>query len=153
VPHCVSNLRTSPLCVHGARPSPSGALRLIPKDLPRDRPDAMQRAGGWTRKPRLARANRPTADACPFGDESTPMLRFRRMKTLQKSASVRANVHTSWLAASVNPQRHRVDRQTYNLPLGRTGRVAVSHGLGPCTRSYSSANRRRVAIRPAAPRR
>ncbi len=36
------------------------------------------------------------------------MLRFRRMKTLQKFASVRANVHNHF-----NHERHLVDRQTY----------------------------------------
>ncbi len=34
------------------------------------------------------------------------MLRFRRMKTLQKFASVHANVH-------FNQERHHVDRKTY----------------------------------------
>ena len=36
------------------------------------------------------------------------MLRFRRMKTLQKFASVHANVHNHF-----NQERHLVDRQTY----------------------------------------
>jgi putative transposase len=36
------------------------------------------------------------------------MLRFRRMKTLQKFASVHANVHNHF-----NLERHLVDRQTY----------------------------------------
>ena len=36
------------------------------------------------------------------------MLRFRRMKTLQKSASIQANVHNHF-----NQECHRVDRQTY----------------------------------------
>ena len=36
------------------------------------------------------------------------MLRFRRMKTLQKFASVHANVHNHF-----NSERHLVDRQTY----------------------------------------
>ena len=40
------------------------------------------------------------------------MLRFRQMKTLQKSASVHANVHHRF-----NQQRHLVERQT-----GRTRR-------------------------------
>ena len=37
------------------------------------------------------------------------MLRFRRMKSLQKFASVHANVHNHF-----NLERHLVDRQTYN---------------------------------------
>ena len=36
------------------------------------------------------------------------MLRFRRMKTLQKFSSVHANVHNHF-----NLERHLVDRQTY----------------------------------------
>ena len=36
------------------------------------------------------------------------MLRFRRMKTLQKFASVHANVHNHF-----NLERHLIDRQTY----------------------------------------
>ncbi len=36
------------------------------------------------------------------------MLRFRRMKTLQKFASGHANVHNHF-----NLERHSVDRQTY----------------------------------------
>ncbi len=38
------------------------------------------------------------------------MLRFRRMKTLQKFASVHANVHNHF-----NQERHLVDRRTYKL--------------------------------------
>ena len=36
------------------------------------------------------------------------MLRYRRMKSLQKFGSVHANVHSH-----VNLERHLVDRQTY----------------------------------------
>ena len=36
------------------------------------------------------------------------MLRFRRMKTLQKFASVHANVHNHF-----NLERHLIDRTTY----------------------------------------
>lgn len=36
------------------------------------------------------------------------MFRFRRMKTLQKFASVDANVHNHF-----NLERHLIDRQTY----------------------------------------
>ncbi len=38
------------------------------------------------------------------------MLRFRQMKSLQKLASVHANVHNRF-----NQERHLVDRQTYKL--------------------------------------
>ena len=40
--------------------------------------------------------------------ESERMLRFRRMKALQKFASVHANVHNHF-----NTERHLVDRTTY----------------------------------------
>ena len=38
------------------------------------------------------------------------MLRFRRMKSLQKFASVDASLHNHF-----NSERHLVDRQTYKL--------------------------------------
>ena len=38
------------------------------------------------------------------------MLRFRRMKSLQKFASVHAGLHNHF-----NSERHLVDRQTYKL--------------------------------------
>ena len=38
------------------------------------------------------------------------MLRFRRMKSLQKSASVHTNVQDY-----VNSERHLIDRQTYTV--------------------------------------
>ena len=44
----------------------------------------------------------------PFRRRERAMLRFRRMKTLQKFASVHANVHNYF-----NQERHLVDRQTY----------------------------------------
>ena len=43
-----------------------------------------------------------------FRRRERAMLRFRRMKTLQKFASVHANVHNHF-----NQERHLVDRQTY----------------------------------------
>ena len=44
----------------------------------------------------------------PFRRRERAMLRFRRMKTLQKYASVHANVHNHF-----NHERHIVDRQTF----------------------------------------
>ncbi len=41
-------------------------------------------------------------------DRPFAMLRFRRMKTLQKFASVHANIHNRF-----SLERHLVDRQTY----------------------------------------
>lgn len=43
-----------------------------------------------------------------FRRRERAMLRFRRMKTLQKFASVHANIHNHF-----NLQRHIVDRQTF----------------------------------------
>jgi putative transposase len=47
-----------------------------------------------------------TVDA-PLRRDRSAMLRFRRMKTLQKFAFVHATLHNDF-----NPQRHLVDRQT-----------------------------------------
>ena len=44
----------------------------------------------------------------PFRRRERAMLRFRQMKSLQKFASVHANVHNHF-----NQERHLVDRQTY----------------------------------------
>ena len=44
----------------------------------------------------------------PFRRLERAMLRFRQMKSLQKFASVHANVHNHF-----NSQRHLVDRHTY----------------------------------------
>ena len=53
--------------------------------------------------------------------------------TLQKFASVHANVHNHF-----NQERHLVDRQDLQgTTLGRIGRVAISHGLSPRIQSFS----------------
>ncbi len=52
--------------------------------------------------------NRAENSHLPFRRRERAMLRFRRMKTLQKFASVHANVHNHF-----NLERHLVDRQTY----------------------------------------
>ena len=44
----------------------------------------------------------------PFRRREQAMLRFRQMKSLQKFASVHANVHNHF-----NQERHLIDRQTY----------------------------------------
>jgi len=44
----------------------------------------------------------------PFRRRERAMLRFRQMESLQKFASVHANVHNHF-----NSQRHLVDRETY----------------------------------------
>jgi putative transposase len=52
--------------------------------------------------------NRVENSHLPFRRRERAMLRFRRMKTLQKFASVHANVHNHF-----NLERHLVDRKTY----------------------------------------
>ena len=54
--------------------------------------------------------NRVENSHLPFRRRERAMLRFRQMKTLQKFASVRANVSNHF-----NLERHLVDRQTYKL--------------------------------------
>ena len=52
--------------------------------------------------------NRVENSYLPFRRRERAMLRFRQMKSLQKFASVHANVHNHF-----NQERHLVDRQTY----------------------------------------
>ena len=52
--------------------------------------------------------NRSENSHLPFRRRERVMLRFRQMKSLQKFASVHANVHDHF-----NSERHLVDRQTY----------------------------------------
>ena len=62
-----------------------------------------QQIGRWAN-------NRVENSHLPFRRRERAMLRFRQMKTLQKFASVHANVHNHF-----NTQRHLVDRTTYKL--------------------------------------
>ncbi|WP_331711491.1 MULTISPECIES: DDE-type integrase/transposase/recombinase [Sphingomonas] len=52
--------------------------------------------------------NRIENSHLPFRQRDRAMLRFRQMKTLQKFASVHANVHNHF-----SLERHLVDRVTY----------------------------------------
>lgn len=54
--------------------------------------------------------NRAENSHLPFRRRERVMLRFRQMKSLQKFASVHANVHNHF-----NLDRHLVDRQTYKV--------------------------------------
>jgi len=54
--------------------------------------------------------NRVENSHLPFRRRERAMLRFRRMKTLQKFASVHANISNHFSA-----ERHLVDRQAYKL--------------------------------------
>ena len=60
-----------------------------------------QEVGRWAN-------NRVENSHLPFRRRERAMLRFRRMKSLQKFASVHANVHNHF-----NHERHIVDRQTF----------------------------------------
>src|SRR5665647_3499492 len=60
-----------------------------------------QKIGRWAN-------NRVENSHLPFRRRERAMLRFRQMKSLQKFASVHANVHNHF-----NLERHLVDRQTY----------------------------------------
>jgi putative transposase len=59
--------------------------------------------------------NRVENSHLPFRRRERAMLRFRKMKTLQKFASVHASVHNHF-----NRERHLVDRQTH-----KTGRAVA----------------------------
>ncbi|MBB3474311.1 transposase-like protein [Sphingomonas sp. BK345] len=60
-----------------------------------------QEVGRWAN-------NRVENSHLPFRRRERATLRFRQMRTLQKFASVHANVHNH-----INHERHLVDRQTY----------------------------------------
>jgi len=88
--------------------------------------------------------NRVENSHLPVRRRERAMLRFRRMKTLQKFASVHASFHNHF-----NQERHLVDRQTYKLD--RPGRLAGACQLGPCPQSQDPARWRRVRIGLTAP--
>ena len=71
---------------------------------------AAMKALGNAQKQETARwaNNRVENSHLPFRRKERAMLRFRQMKSLQKFASVHANVHNHF-----NLERHLVDRQTY----------------------------------------
>ncbi len=54
--------------------------------------------------------NRAENSHLPFRRRERAMQRFRQMKSLQKFASVHANLHSHF-----NSERHLVDRQTYKI--------------------------------------
>ena len=62
-----------------------------------------QEVGRWAN-------NRVENSHLPLRRRERAMLRFRRMKSLQKFASVHANVHNHFAS-----ERHLVDRQTYKI--------------------------------------
>ena len=100
----------------------SAALRFLRKTLKRhgqaesivtdglkSYPAAMRELGNLERQ-EMGRwlNNRAENSHLPFRRRERAMLRFRRMKSLQKFASVHANVHHHF-----NSERHLINRQTY----------------------------------------
>ena len=86
-----------------------GQADAIVTDGLRSYPAAMKELGNIDRRETGRwENNRAENSHLPFRRRERAMLRFRRMKTLQKFASVHANVTNHF-----NLERHLVDRQTY----------------------------------------
>lgn len=88
-----------------------GKAETIVTDGLRSYPAAMCELGNLDRR-EIGRweNNRVENSHLPFRRRERAMLRFRRMKTLQKFASVHASLHNHF-----NAERHLVDRQTFKL--------------------------------------
>lgn len=86
-----------------------GKAEAIVTDGLRSHPAAMRDLGIEDRR-EMGRwlNNRAENSHLPFRRRERAMLRFRQMKSLQKFASVHANVHNHF-----NSDRHLIDRQTY----------------------------------------
>ncbi|MEO0420439.1 MAG: IS6 family transposase [Pseudomonadota bacterium] len=86
-----------------------GRAEVIVTDGLKSYPAAMREIGNTDRQ-EMGRwkNNRAENSHLPFRRRERAMLRFRQMKSLQKFASVHANVHNHF-----NSERHLIDRQTY----------------------------------------
>jgi putative transposase len=86
-----------------------GKAKTIVTDGLKSYPAAMRELGNLERQ-EIGRwlNNRAENSHLPFRRRERAMLRFRQMKSLQKFASVHANVHNHF-----NSERHLTDRQTY----------------------------------------
>ena len=86
-----------------------GQAKKIVTDGLKSYPAAMRGLGNESRR-EMGRwkNNRVENSHLPIRRKERVMQRFRRMKSLQKFASVHANIHNHF-----NSQRHLVDRQTY----------------------------------------
>jgi putative transposase len=86
-----------------------GKAETIVMDGMRSYPGAMRELGNLDRR-EMGRwlNNRPENSHLPFRRRERAMQRFRKMKSLQKFASVHASFHNHF-----NSERHLVDRQTY----------------------------------------
>ena len=100
-----------------------GRAEVIVTDGLRSYPAAMRELGNLDRR-EMGKwlNNRAENSHLPFRRRERAMLRFRRMKTLQKFASVHANVHNHF-----NTERHLVDRPTYKAL--RSAALAEWRGL------------------------
>jgi len=88
-----------------------GKPQTIVTDGLRSYPAAMRELGNVNRR-EIGRwlNNRVENSHLPFRRRERAMQRFRRMKSLQKFASVHASIHNHF-----SQERHLVDRQTYKL--------------------------------------
>lgn len=86
-----------------------GKAEAIVTDGLRSYPAAMRELGNLDRR-EVGRwlNNRAENSHLPFRRRERAMLRFRRLKSLQKFASVHASIHNHF-----NQERHLIDRQTY----------------------------------------
>ena len=88
-----------------------GRAAAIVTDGLRSYPAAMRALVNLDRREmRRWKNNRAENSHLPFRRRERAMLRFRRMKSLQKFASVHASLHNHF-----NQERHLVDRQTYKI--------------------------------------
>lgn len=119
-----------------------GSAETIVTDGLRSYPAAMRELGNLDHR-EMGRwlNNRAENSHLPFRRRERAMLRFRQMKSLQKFASVHANVHNHF-----NLERHQIDRDQQGPPLGRISRVAEPYDLSSRWEGEKSTNRRRVAI-------
>ena len=86
-----------------------GSPEAITTDGLRSYGAAMSELGNSEKREVGRRANNRVENShLPFRRRERAMLRFRQMKSLQKFASVHANVHNHF-----NQERHLVDRETY----------------------------------------
>ena len=83
----------------------------LSEDGLRSYPAAMRQMGNLARREMGQWLNNRAENShLPFRRRERSMLRFRRMKKLQKFVSVHASIHNHF-----NSERHLVDRQTFKL--------------------------------------
>jgi len=88
-----------------------GRTETIVTDGLRSYPAAMRALGNLDRRETGRwKNNRAENSHLPFRRRERAMSRFRRMKSLQKFASVHASLHNHF-----SQERHLVDRQTYKI--------------------------------------